>query len=61
MSSQTTSMEAEDQFFHDEEYEEFPDEILFYAEALGTENIFTPESKERPITYVPKGMTLWKR
>ena len=55
MSSQTASIEVEEQFFHDEEYEEFSDETLFYAEALGTENIFNFENKENPLNYNTKG------
>ena len=55
MSSQTASIEVEEQFFHDEEYEEFSDETLFYAEALGTENIFNFENKENPLNYNIKG------
>ena len=33
-------MSVEAEFVHEDEYEEFSDEILFFAEALGTENIF---------------------
>ena len=36
------SVDAEGEFFHDDEYEEFSDESLLFAEALGTENIFNP-------------------
>ena len=42
VSSQTMSVDAEGEFFHEDEYEEFSDETLLFAEALGTENIFTP-------------------
>ena len=42
VSSQTMSVDADGEFFHDDEYEEFSDEILLFAEALGTENIFNP-------------------
>ena len=42
VSSQTMSVDAEGEFIHDDEYEEFSDETLLFAEALGTENIFNP-------------------
>ena len=42
VSSQTMSVDAEGEFIHDDEYEEFSDETLLFAEALGTENIFIP-------------------
>ena len=42
VSSQTMSVDAEGEFFHDDEYEEFSDEIVLFDEALGTENIFIP-------------------
>ena len=42
LSSQTMSKDAEVEFFHDDENEEFSDEILLFAEAFGTENIFNP-------------------
>ena len=42
VSSQTMSVDADGEFFNDDEYEEFSDEILLFAEALGTENIFNP-------------------
>ena len=42
LSSQTMSVDAKGGFFHDDEYEEFSDEIVLFAEALGTENIFIP-------------------
>jgi hypothetical protein len=42
VSSQTKSVDAEGDFLHDDAYEEFSDETLLFAEALGTENIFIP-------------------
>ena len=48
-------MEAEEQFFHNEEFEEFSGETLSYDEAVGTETIFTFEKNENRLNYIPKG------
>eukprot|EP00092_Neocalanus_flemingeri_P019937 GFUD01021595.1.p1 GENE.GFUD01021595.1~~GFUD01021595.1.p1 ORF type:complete len:424 (-),score=104.66 GFUD01021595.1:36-1238(-) len=52
--SSQTSIEYDIQFSHDADYEEFSDETLFFAEALGTENIFIPEYKEKAMNCTPK-------
>jgi len=44
--SQTMSFEAESEFVLEDEYEEFSDEMLIFAEALGTENIFHQSQNE---------------
>merc|ERR1712013_764174 len=44
--SQTMSFDADSEFFLEDEYEEFSDEMLIFAEALGSENIFHQSQKE---------------
>ena len=40
------SFEADSEFFLEDEYEEFSDEMLIFAEALGSENIFHHSQNE---------------
>jgi hypothetical protein len=53
--SQTSYIETEDLFSYNDEYEEFTDEMLLFAEALDTENIFTPENNDKHANSTSKG------